>query len=59
MNGIGDQLKQITESGDKAGKFASRVKDGCLSRIFLYEDILDEGLGAAEDVVQHELDGQF
>ncbi|KAK3349832.1 hypothetical protein B0T25DRAFT_570439 [Lasiosphaeria hispida] len=58
-NDIRDQLKQIAESGDKAGEFASRVKDGCSSRIFLQENISDGGLGAAEHVVRREPDGQF
>ena len=56
---IQDQLKHIAERGDEAGKFAARLKDGCSSRIFLQEDISDEGLGATGHVVRREPDGQF
>ncbi|KAK0655458.1 hypothetical protein B0T16DRAFT_397019 [Cercophora newfieldiana] len=56
---IQDQLKRIAEQGDEAGKFAAGIKDGCSSRIFLQENVSEEGLGVPEQVVRREPDGQF
>ncbi|KAK0624085.1 hypothetical protein B0T14DRAFT_565391 [Immersiella caudata] len=50
---IQDQLKRIAEQGDEASKFAARIKDGCSSRIFLRENLLEEALQAPEHAFQH------
>ena len=54
---IQDQLKRIAEQGDEAGKFAARIKDEYSSRIFLQENIPEEGPGAPQHVVRREPDG--